>query len=81
MTYEVTLIESGRTTPTDHCTRRFATEKAARKYAAKLLGSQSLRGASTWTDYTGEYDETVAYQFGPKTEDNGYDTVYISYID
>lgn len=50
--------------------------RAARKEAARMLGYSSLRGASTWERWQGG----TVYQFGPRTEDNGYDFAVIEEI-
>lgn len=41
----------------------YATERDARRAAARALGAQSLRGAHSWPAATG-----VVYQFGRKTD-------------
>lgn len=50
-----------------------ATEREAHRRAAQMLGHTTLRGASTWSRYQGGQ----VYQFGPRTENNGYDFVVI----
>lgn len=47
-------------------TEAYATVKEARKAAARMLGHNSLRGASTWDRYQGG----DVYQFGPRSEMN-----------
>lgn len=50
-----------------------ADARTARRIAAAMLGHSSLRGASQWERYQGG----TVYQFGPRTEDNGYDFAVI----
>lgn len=49
------------------------TPRDARRIAARMLGHATLRGASTWERWQGG----TVYQFGPRTESNGYDFVMI----
>lgn len=53
-----------------------ATEREARRIAAKMLGHKNLRGASQWDRFQGG----TVYQFGPHTEDNGYDFAVIEEV-
>lgn len=57
-------------------TDTFETEKEARSVAARKLGHQSLRGASTWDRYQGG----TVYQFGPKDENSNYDFAVIEEV-
>lgn len=72
--YTVKLYD-GTQCPAVHATETAtaATETEARKIAARMLGHKSLRGAATWERYQGG----TVFQFGPKSEDNGYDYAVI----
>ena len=72
--YVIQLFDGGQH-PAVHpiATSTAATEREARKEAARLLGHRTLRGAATWDRYQGG----TVYQFGPRDEDNGYDYVVI----
>lgn len=75
MTYTICIYDGGQH-PAVHPyqTERAATLREARRLAARGLGHQSLRGAATWDRYQGG----TVYQFGPHTEDNGYDFAVIT---
>lgn len=53
-----------------------ATEREARRIAARMLGHRTLRGSSQWDRFEGG----TVYQFGPHEEDNGYDFVVIEEV-
>lgn len=72
--YSIELYDGGQH-PARHPrqTATAATEREARRIAARMLGHGSLRGASTWTRYQGGQ----VYQFGPHDEYSEYDFVVI----
>lgn len=57
-------VYNGREHPAVHPVRtaHAATEREARRIAARMLGHASLRGASQWDRYQGG----TVYQFGPR---------------
>ncbi len=68
-------LYNGREHPAVHPVRtaHAATEREARRIAARMLGHSSLRGASQW----GRYQGGTVYQFGPRVEDSEYDYAVI----
>lgn len=57
-------------------TATVATEREARRIAARMLGRKNLRGASSWDRYQGG----TVYQFGPHEEENGEDFAVIEEV-
>lgn len=53
-----------------------ATEREARREAARMLGRSSLRGSSSWERYQGG----TVFRFGPHDEDNGHDFTVIEEV-
>lgn len=68
-------VFDGRQHPARHPYRTeiCATMREARKAAARMLGHESLRGASTWDRCQGG----TVYQFGPRREGTEYDFAVI----
>ena len=79
MTYTIERYDGGQCPARHPCRVEYAaTEREARRIAARMLGHRTLRGAASWERYQGG----AVWQFGPRDAGaSGFDFVVITEVE